>query len=123
MEPVSFEQRGDVFIFNISGLLTIPAISDFIKTHCPSINKHAVYNLSNVSFDPSVKYSNLLQIAMLAKRHMTNRDPNGKTAHVCAQISSFGMLNMFATVLSGSGILHKQRVFKSLDEALQWISE
>jgi hypothetical protein len=54
---------------------------------------------------------------------MKNRTSHGKTAHVCANTSSFGMLNMFATVLSANGVPHDQAVFKSLEDAIGWIQD
>ena len=122
MEPVTFEQRQDnLLIFTISGELTVPAIEEFIRAYCPMITKDVVYHLINVHYDPNVKYASLATIAKLAKSHMTGRNVHGKTAHVCADTNSFGMLNMFATILSNSEVPHEQAVFKSLDDALMWI--
>jgi hypothetical protein len=121
MEPVTIDHRDNILIFNISGELTIPAIEDFIREYCPLIKKDVIYHLKNVIYDPDVKYSSLFGLARLAESHMSNRATNGKTAHVCADTSSFGMLNMFATVLSDSKVPHEQAVFKSLDDAIKWI--
>ena len=121
MDPVTFEQRDNLLIFIISGELTIPAIEEFIRAYCPMIKQDVVYHLKNVHYDPNVRYTNLSAIAKLAKTHMTNRNCHGKTAHVCTDTNSFGMLNMFATVLSDSEVPHEQAVFKSLDDAIKWI--
>ena len=121
MEPVTVDQRENILIFNISGELTIPAIEDFIKVYCPMITKDVVYHLRDTVFPSNVNYNSLCGIARLAKSHMTNRASHGKTAHVCTDTLSYGMLNMFSAVLSVYEVPHEQAVFKSVDDAIKWI--
>ena len=93
------------------------------KTYMPQVTCHVLFNLTNATMDKSVTFQNLSNIKQYAKEQNTHRDPNGKSAHVCPDTATYGMLNMVSSILEMSDIPQEQKVFKSMNEAFAWLSE
>jgi hypothetical protein len=120
---VTTEHRGKTLILHISGSLSFDEIACIIKTHCPAVTCHVICNLTNVSVDSSVTYENLCTVPELARNFMPCRDPKGKTAHVSADSSAYGVQYLFSVILEHDGSTRKKGLFKSLEEATDWLNE
>ena len=123
MLDIHVEQQDNIMILNIIGSMSFEDIMEMTKTYMPQVTCHVLFNLTNATMDDSVTYQNLCKISQIAKDRKTCRDPNGKSAHVCPDTATNGMLNMVSSVLKNSDILQKQKVFKSMEEAFEWLSE
>lgn len=123
MATVSVEQRDEIMIFHITGSLSFDEIVSIIRTHCPTVTCHVICDLTDVSVDSSVTYKNLCTIPELARNHMSFRKPKGKTAHVSADSSAYGVQYMFSVILEQSSTSQRKGIFSSLDEALKWLAE
>jgi hypothetical protein len=123
MLDIKIDQQDNIIIFNLTGTMSFADIVVITKTYMPLATCHVLFNLTNATMDESVTYQKLCSIPNLAKGFKTHRDPNGKSAHVCPNLATYGMLNMVSNALKNSDITHKQGVFKSMNEALEWLSE
>jgi hypothetical protein len=47
----------------------------------------------------------------------------GKTAYVTSYVALFGILRMMSAFAEDYNIQHEQHVFKSYDEAIEWIQQ
>jgi len=121
MLNVTVEQRDNIIIFHILGNLSIYDFADIICTYCPMIRHHAIYNFSEAILDSSITKTSLHALADIASRHIKNRNPEGKSAHVSSNSDTHGAQNIFASVIQDYGCPHEQAVFKSIDEALMWL--
>ena len=63
-----------------------------------------------------------LRITDIAYRHITNRNPDGKSAHINSTTDTLGAQNIFASIIHDDGCPHEQAVFESMDEALKWLN-
>jgi hypothetical protein len=123
MVEVNVEHIDNIMILNIAGTISFADIVVISKTYIPKSTCHILFNLTDANMDESVTYQNLCNLPNFVKGYQTHRDPNGKSAHVSPNPDTYGILNMVSKVLEGSAIAHKQRVFKSVKEALEWLSE
>ena len=87
------------------------------------IRHHAIYNFSEATLDSSVTHTGLYALADIANRHITNREPDGRSAHVSSNTDTLGVQNIFASIIQEDGCPYEQGVFNSLDEALKWFPQ
>ena len=73
--------------------------------------------------DKSITHQQLCTLPNFIKGTKTHRDPKGKSAHVSSNPETYEMLIMVSSVLEGIAISHEQKVFKSVDNALEWLHE
>ena len=123
MLDVTVEQRENIMIFHVRGVLSLYDFTEIICTYCPMIRHHAIYNFSEASVDSSVTRASLHALADIALRQIKNRNPEGKSAHVSSNSDTIGIQNIFASIIEDNSCPHEQAVFESMDEALQWLSK
>jgi len=123
MIDVTVEQLDNVTIFHVRGVLSHYDFAEIAYTYCPMIECHAIYNFSEASLDSSVTLTSLHALADIAHRHITNRNPEGKSAHVSSNTDTHWIQNEFASIIQNDGCPHEQAVFKTMDEALEWLSK
>ena len=64
------------------------------------------------------------RIASLAKSNLASRaQPDGKTAFVATSDFIFGVTRMYTTYLELQEPVHEIQVFRTLDEAHQWLTQ
>ena len=122
MIDVTVEQRDNITTFHVRGILSLYDFTEIICTYCPMIRHHAIYNFSEACLDSSVTHTGLYALADIAHRHITKRSHEGKSAHVSSNTDTLGAQNIFASIIQDDGCPHEQAVFKSMDEALMWLS-
>jgi hypothetical protein len=123
MVDVRVVHNENIMILNISGTISFADIIVISKTYIPKSTCHILFNLTDAIIDESVTYKNLCNLPNFVKGYQSHREPNGKSAYVSPSTSTYGMLNMVSSILEESAIPHKQSVFKSMNEALEWLSE
>ena len=123
MLDVTVEQRENIMVFHVRGVLSLYDFTEIICTYCPMIRHHAIYNFSEANVDSSVTRISLHALADIAQRQIKNRNPAGKSAHVSSNSDTIGIQNIFASIIEDNSCPHEQAVFDSMDEALQWLSK
>jgi len=123
MLDVTVEQRDNITIFHVRGVLSLYDFTEIICTYCPMIRNHAIYNFSDASFDSSITHTGLYALADVAHRQIKFRNPGGKSAHVSSNTDTHVTQKIFASIIQDNGCPHEQAVFTSLDEALKWLPQ
>ncbi len=122
MLDVTVEQSDNILIFHVRGVLSLYDFVELICTYCPMIRHHAIYDFSEASVDSSVTETSLHALADIAQRQLTNRNPEGKSAHVSSVTDTLGIQSIIASIICDNSCPHEQAVFKSMDEAVLWLS-
>lgn len=123
MVDVSVEHKDNVMILRISGTMSFADIIVISKTYIPQSTCHIVFNMNDTIMDESITFEKLCNLQYFVKDNKSLRDPSGKSAHINQNMATFGMLNMVTKAIESCGIPHRQRVFKSVAEAFDWLAE
>ena len=123
MVNITVEHKDNIMFLHISGSMSFEDIITITSTYMPQATCHVLFDLTYATMDESVTFEKLCKLPLLAKEQITQRAPNGKSAHVSTDMTTFGMLNMVSIVLEMGNILQKQKVFKSMHKAIEWLTE
>jgi hypothetical protein len=86
--------------------------------------KNIVWDFSKANPVDPFNAMDMDRIAELAKTNLNFREqPDGKTAFVATSDFIFGLARMYTTYLELQGPSHDIQVFRSLDEAHEWLAE
>lgn len=123
MIDIEVEHKDAIMILKITGIMEDVDIQEMTRMYMPQATCHVLFDMTNATMGDSINYQKLCELPANAKGKNTYRDPKGKSAHVSPNTATYGMLNMLTTILESSKLTHKQKAFKSLEEALKWLSE
>ena len=105
--------------------ITFEDIIEVVKTFKDSPPaKNIVWDFSSANPVDPFNAMDMDRIAVLAKTNLNFREqPDGKTAFVATSDFIFGLARMYTTYLELQGPAHEIQVFRSLDEAHEWLAE
>jgi hypothetical protein len=117
------DQSNSLTTFSVDGTLTLKEILDVLKTFkAEPPAKNILWDFSKANVGYSFNVTDLQKTAIVAKSNIGLR-PNSKTAFVATSDIGFGLIRMYTTFLELQEIAHEIQVFRSLEEAYQWLEE
>jgi hypothetical protein len=119
------DQSKELTTFTATGQLTLPEILAVVKsfnTDPPAVN--ILWDFSEAVAVDKFTSEDLQKTASIAKGNLSMRPGGGgKTAFVATADFIFGLVRMYTAYLELEEIAHKVRVFRTMDEAHQWLHE
>lgn len=86
--------------------------------------KNILWDFSEAQPGDPFDATDMDKIAAIATTNLNLREhPDGKTAFVAASDFIYGLARMYTTYLELQGPAHEIQVFRSLDEAHEWLAE
>jgi len=111
-------------ILTVVGDLTAEEVIYAIKNIYPASNsKYIIWDLTNASLS-QMSRSDFEAIARTAKESVASglRQP-GKTTHVVTSTAEYGLFRMYTSIAEMTGVPVEYSVFRTFEEARQWIAQ
>ena len=122
MATVDIKIEGSLLIAAVVGSLTRHDVISVIKEYYPNgIVKDVIWDLTNGSMQ-SLRQHDLHEIAIAAKATSGTRQ-GCKTAYVGLAAVEFGLQRMYTAIAEIAGVPVKYHVFKTIEEARNWIAQ
>jgi len=125
--PISFEINGDPkrITFQLSNPISVEAFvegyeSIFKDSHFEA-NLPVLWDISDLDLK-QIPLSDVRQIPLRLKQFMSGRGDDYKAALVTTRIMDYQLLRLYLTILRLIGSNFHMRLFKTLDEAKNWIA-
>ena len=118
MARISLEQLNDITVFRVVGKLLFDEFADAITTNYHTVTNHIIWDFSDANIE-GINQDEFRTILTIAKecRPFSKR---GKTAYVSNNGKNYLVSCLFA-IMATSMIQYPYRVFRSVDEALEWL--
>jgi len=115
----------DLTTLTATGNITFEDIIEVVKTFKDDPPaKNILWDYSEAYPVDPFDATDMDKIAALAKTNLNLREqPDGKTAFAATSDFIFGLVRMYTTYLELQGPSHHIQVFRSLDEAHEWLAE
>ncbi|HUT65976.1 MAG TPA: hypothetical protein VMZ05_07485 [Spirochaetota bacterium] len=116
------DKKKDLTIHKCSGSLTDEKFKEAIQSFYdgnPTMNVIWDFSKASLADTPTITVK---QSSMMVKRLGSTRQ-NGKSAVIASRDLEYGMARMFQIMTENGGIPFKIKVFRSFDEAMQWLIE
>ena len=115
------DEANSLTIYTATGTISLSELLDVAKTFKtdPPYSK-VIWDFSEANPDDSFNSPDIDKLAYLVKSTLGVRH-GSKTAYVGKSDAVFGLLRMYSTHLQIKEIAHEIDVFRSLDEAHQWL--
>ncbi|WP_224983927.1 hypothetical protein [Geomonas agri] len=122
MATVTLEEVSpDLQVMLVTGKLEHAELMALIAEYGPKIRRHLVWDLNQADLG-SLSGDEFHMVAALLLKSLTNRVPGGKTALVATKDLTYGMSQMYGTIASLSQLPFSYAVFRSMEEAMEWIA-
>jgi hypothetical protein len=108
--------------FTATGAITLQDILEILNTfqdEPPAIN--ILWDFTRAEVGDSFTADDFEKTAIIAKSYLGIRE-GGKTAFVASTDIVFGLIRMYTAYLQSQEIAHQVDVFRTLDNARQWLS-
>jgi len=106
-----------IFTGEISSNDLISVVESFFKGE---LTKNLLLDCRNAKPDERILSQDLEKIAGVTKRYWELRK-TGKTAIVASTDIVFGLSRMYEAFVKIEGLTHSVKVFRSMDEAIEWL--
>jgi hypothetical protein len=124
LATTSIKIEGSVLIITVTGSLSAEEIIAVKKNNYSAGNvAHVIWNLTNSSLS-QISKSGFESIATATKTTLSDEYRQCcKTAYVASDTHDFGLLRMYSAIAEMVGITIDYNVFKTIDEAKNWIAQ
>jgi len=120
MIETTVDTKHNLTIHRASGKITSQELLSSINSfYDGSPTLHTLWDFSKAALS-SISNESIRQIFSLVQNRGTNRQ-NGKTALVAKKDLEYGMARMFQIMSTDNGFPFTIKVFRSYDEAMQWL--
>lgn len=120
MASITVETIDDITVFKVVGAASFDEIAGAIQNYYPKTTFHIIWDLSNGSLD-ALSAEQFRAIVPIAKKYMSANRVDGKTVYVSSSDHIYGMLRMYATIAELGGMPYGYSVFRTFEEALEWL--
>jgi hypothetical protein len=124
MSSIDIKAEGSLLILTVSGDMPTDKVIAIISEYYPNgIVKDVIWDFTNGSL-LSTSQSDFIAIAEAVKKSVANgARKSGKTVFVGSIDVEYGLLRMYTVIADMSGVPVPYSVFRSMDQAINWINE
>lgn len=119
---IDIKIEDNLLIASVTGVLTADEVIAVVKEYYPNgIVKDVIWDLTNGSLN-AISRSGFESIAKVTRQILENGfRKGGKTVFVGTRAAEFGLMRMYSTIAEMTGIVIDYRVFKTIEEAQNYI--
>ena len=122
MPTCNITTEGDLLIITVTGKLTAEDVISVINEYYPNgIVQDVIWNLTDGSMSLISKqgFQNIASAALTSLKGGARQ--GGKTVYVGLADVEYGLLRMYSAIAEMAGIPIEYRVFRTLEEARNWL--
>lgn len=122
MATIDIKTVGSLLVVSVTGNLASKEIIAVVKEYYSNgVVKNVIWDLTNGSLE-SISTKGFKEIAGATLQTITDGvRQGGKTVFVGNSTTEFGLMRMYAVIAEIAGVSIKYTVFRTIEEAQQWI--
>jgi hypothetical protein len=123
MATIGIKTDGSLLVVSVNGDLTAREVISVVEEYYPGgAVKDVIWDLSNGSL-ASISTQGFKEIATATLKAVANgARSGGKTVFVGNNSAEFGLMRMYAVIAEIAGVSIQYTVFRTMEEALQWLA-
>jgi len=117
---ITFEQIDDLVVLRVFGAVTLVEMADVIQLYFSCVTRHLIWDFTDGDLY-NLKPDDFRNLQYLAKKYLTHRESEGRTAFACPSDFVYGMFRMWTIFPDIMDLPYKYDVHRTFTESLKWI--